>query len=185
MKKVTSEFVRNIFYSGQFGFIGDREVTEKIAFFVNNNYLILTKISIATKEQYLEVCTNPAFASLRDDASGGSFEHVALKILGQVHIESAYGVWSKFEQSFAGYIPDVQSIVDHTICECGHTNNPEKLFAYFRHPEVRLVIQIPYPNDTDADIFGYEFQATPDLIPFLDYESESVSQSIKNILNNR
>lgn len=92
---------------------------------------------------------------------------------------------SRFEQAFAGYIPDVQSVDLHTICECGHTNNPEKLFAYFRHPEVRYVVQIPYPVDTDTEILGYEFQATPNLIPFLDYESAGISQSIKDIINKR
>lgn len=185
MKVVTPEFIRDIFYSGQFGFTGDSEVTSKITFLINNNYLLINKTVIATKEDYLNTCTNPSLISIRDDAAGGSIEHVALKILGQMYIEKEYGVSSKFEQSFAGYFPDVQSCDDHTICECGHTNNPEKIFTYFRYPEVRYVIQIPYPNDVNTKIYGYEFQSTPNLIPFLDFEAAGISQSIKDILNKR
>ena len=61
----------------------------------------------------------------------------------------------------------------------------EKIISYFRNPEVRYIIQIPYPNDTDVEILGYEFQAMPTLIPFLDMESQAISQSIKDILNRR
>lgn len=184
MKKVTPEFIRDIFYSGQFDFTGDQNVTNKIAFLVNNKYLLLEEIVLASKEEYLSACSDSVFASLRDDAAGGSNEHVALKILGQNFIEKEYGVKSRFEQAFAGYIPDVQSLDMHTICECGHTNNPEKLFTYFKHPTVRYVVQIPYPNDTDTLILGYEFQAAPNLVEFLEFEAKSISQSIKDILNN-
>jgi hypothetical protein len=152
---------------------------------VNNSYLILSRVTIATKEHYLTICSSPTTLSSYDEASGGSSEHVALKILGAAYIKNEYGVDSVFERPFAGYIPDVQSIDKHTICECGHTDNPEKLFTYFKHPEVRFVIQIPYPNNTDTELYGYEFQAAPNLIPFLQYESKGASQAIKDILNNR
>lgn len=185
MKKVTPEFIRDIFYSGQFGFMGDQEVTTKIAFLVNNNYLLLSPVTIATKRDYIEASTNDSFMVSRDDAAGGSREHVALKIVGQSYIKKEYGVDSVFEQTFAGYFPDVQSIDKHIICECGHTNNPEKLFEYFKHGEIRYVIQIPYPNDTDTVILGYEFQAAPNLVEFLEFEAKGISQSIKDILNKR
>ena len=185
MKKITPEFVRDIFYSGQFGFKSDLEVTTKIAFLVNNNYLVLSRVKIATKEQYLATCSSPSTLSKYDEASGGSPEHVALKILGAAYIKNEYGVESIFEQPFVGFIPDVQSIDKHTICECGHTDNPEKLFTYFKHIEVRFVIQIPYPDITDTEIYGYEFQAAPNLISFLEYESKGASQKILDILNNR
>lgn len=185
MKKVTPEFIRDIFYSGQFGFMGDKDVTSKIAFLVNNNYLLLSPVTIATKKEYMEACTNDSFIVNRDDAAGGSHEHVALKIVGQSYIKKEYGVDSVFEQTFAGYFPDVQSIDKHIICECGHTNNPEKLFEYFKHNEIRYIVQIPYPDTSDEVIMGYEFQAMPDLIPFLALESQEISQSIKDILNRR
>lgn len=185
MKKVTPEFIRDIFYSGQYGFKGDLEITTKIAFLINHNYLLFSPVVISTKEQFLEICSNDTYIGTRDEAAGGSNEHVALKIVGQSYIKREYGVDSVFEHNFAGYFPDVQSIDKHIICECGHTDNAEKIFSYFRNPEVRYIIQIPYPNDTDVEILGYEFQAMPTLIPFLDMESQAISQSIKDILNRR
>jgi hypothetical protein len=185
MKKVTPEFIREIFYSGQFGFKSDLEIPTKIAFLVNNNYLLFSKVIISTKERYLEICSNPAILKNRDEASGGSPEHVTLKVLAEEYIKNVYGVACKFEQGFAGFIPDVQSIDNHLICECGHTDNPEKLFTYFKHDAVRFVIQIPYPSDVDTEIYGYEFQASPNLIPFLECESKDASRAIKDILNRR
>lgn len=185
MRKVTPGFIRDIFYSGQFGFVGDQEVTNKITFLINNNYLLFSPVTIATKEHYLETSSNPKVLSVHDEASRGGSTHVALKILAQAYVKDEYGVECIFEQPFVGYIPDVQSVDKHIICECGHTNNPEKLFTYFKHPEVRYVIQIPYPNDIDKEILGYEFQAQPSLIPFLDFESSDKAQVIKDILNRR
>jgi hypothetical protein len=106
-------------------------------------------------------------------------------VLAQTYLKNEYNADCIFEQPFVGFIPDVQSIDKHAICECGHTSNPEKLFSYFKHPDVRYVIQIPYPDEDDTSIIGYEFQAQPTLIPFLDFESTEKKQVIKDILNRR
>lgn len=50
MKKVAPEFIRDIFYSGQFGFMGDQDVTSKIAFLINNKYLLIEGMVMASKE---------------------------------------------------------------------------------------------------------------------------------------
>jgi len=185
MKKVTPEFVQEIFYSGQFGFVGDLEITNEICFLINNNYLLFNQITIASKDQYLETASNQRVISMRDDASGGGNYHVALKLLAAAYIKTEYGVDSLFEQPFAGFIPDVLSADRRLVCECGHTNNPEKIFTYFRHEEVRYVIQIPYPSEDDTYVTGYEFQSQPQLISFLDFKSQDKNQAIKDILNNR
>lgn len=185
MKNVTPEFIRDIFYSGQFGFVGDIEVTSKIAFLVNHDYLLMSKVSIVTKEHYLSICSDSELIDKSYEAAGGSSEHIALKLLAQRYLHEEYSIESVCEHPFVGYYPDVQSCDKHIICECGHTKNPEKIFSYFQDPIVRYVIQIPYPNDGDAFIFGYEFQASSNLVPFLALESQGISQSIKDILNRR
>lgn len=185
MKKVTAESIRNIFYSGQFDFVGNQEITSEIAFLVNNDYLLLSPVTIATKQQYLETSSNTTVLFSHDEASGGGHAHVALKILAQTYLKNEYGIDCVFEQPFVGFIPDVQSTDKRIICECGHTNNPEKLFTYFRHPKVRYVIQIPYPSEEDTSVIGYEFQAQPNFTSFLDFKSTEKTQAIKDILNRR
>lgn len=185
MHTVTPKFIRELFYSGQFGFIGDQEVTSEISFLINNNYLLLSPVIIATKSHYLETSSNQGIIFSYDEASGGGNAHVALKILAGEYLKSEYGLQALYEQTYAGYIPDVQSVDKSIICECGHTNNPEKIFTYFRCPEVRYVIQIPYPSNEDTQIMGYEFQAQPDLISFIDFKSNEKMGTIKDILNRR
>ncbi len=182
---VSQEFIRDIFYSGQFGFSSDVEITNKIVFLINQNYLILRQVFIASKSEYLEISSNQTLLESRSEASGGGNTHVALKLLAEKYLQNEYGTHSLFEQPFLGFIPDVRSTDSHIICECGHTDNAEKIFTYLRHPDIRYVIQIPYPNDEDAKIFGYEFQAQSSLFGFLDMESTEKNQQIKDILNRR
>jgi hypothetical protein len=185
MRNATPEFIRDIFYSGQFGFSSDIEITNKIAFLINHNYLLFSPIHIASKSEYLDISSNQALLNVRSEASGGGNTHHALKLMAEKYLLREYGVKSLFEQPFAGYIPDVRSVDSHIICECGHTDNAEKIFTYFNHPDVRYVIQIPYPNDEDGEILGYEFQAQPNLHDFLKTETADKIQKIKDILNNR
>lgn len=185
MKKVTPEFIKDIFYSGQFGFSSDIEITNKIAFLVNQNYLILRQVYIASKSEFLNISSDQGILEKRSEASGGGNSHVALKLLAERYLLDEYGVDSLFEQPFTGFIPDVRSLNGQIICECGHTDNAEKIFTYLRHPDIRYVIQIPYPTDMEDTIFGYEFQSQPNLFGFLEMESTESNQKIKDILNNR
>lgn len=185
MVNVSPKFIGEIFYSGQFGFVGDIEIATKIAFLVNNNYLLLSPITMATKEFYLSTSSNHSLITSRDEASGGGTTHIALKLLAERYLKNEYNVDCVFERPFAGFIPDVQSLNKDIICECGHTNNPEKIFEYFKHPEIRYVIQIPYPNEDDTFVTGYEFQAQPQLNSFLELESSERNQRIKDTINRR
>lgn len=187
MQKFSDKEVSAMFYSGQFGFVGDQEITSKIAFLINHSYLHCSTVTIANKNknEYVEIASNQQVISDRDEASGGGTNHIALKLLAATYIKLTYGLDSLFEQPFAGYIPDVQSLDKSIVCECGHTNNPEKIFTYLKHSKVRAVIQIPYPTLEDIEITGYVFEAGDDLFPFLALESEKRSQSIKDILNRR
>ncbi len=98
MKKVTPEFISDIFYSGQFGFLGDQEVTNKIAFLINNNYLLLSPVTIGTKQEYLKTASSSTVLSSYDEASGGGNTHVALKILAQTYLKNECDVDCVFEQ---------------------------------------------------------------------------------------
>lgn len=185
MQRTTPEFVQSIFYSGQFGFVGDLEMIARICFLINENYLSLRPIIIATKIQYLDTAANKTIISANDEASGGGNEHIALKLLAAAYLKQEYGVDSVFEQSFVGFVPDVQSKDMRIICECGHTNNPEKIFTYLKHPQVHSVIQIPYPSEQDTHVTGYAFKAQKNLFSFLDFETQGKNQTLKDILNNR
>lgn len=119
------------------------------------------------------------------EAAGGSNEHIGLKLVARNYLKRVHNIESRFEQAYMGYFPDVISIDNKIICECGQTNNPEKIFNYFTSDEHIKIIQIPYPDDTDNTIQGYIIEATPKLIPFLEYESKGRIQTIKDILNKR
>lgn len=49
MTSITADFISSIFYSGQFAFTGDKEVTNKISFLINEGYLLFTTVIIALK----------------------------------------------------------------------------------------------------------------------------------------
>ena len=185
MNLTTKEFIAEIFYSGPHGFRGDMQVAEKISFLVNEGYLVMRKVTIGTKSDYMNVASDTSLINSRNEAAGGSREHIALKLLAQLYCEREYTSVCVFEQSFAGFFPDIISIDKHTLCECGHTNNAEKILTYFRHPTVQRVIQVPYPDETDDLLYGYIFKAESTLVPFLDFEAKDIALSIKAILNRK
>jgi hypothetical protein len=120
------------------------EITDIICFLLNNNYLSMSQVIIVDKSKYLKTCSNQEIISSHDEVSGDGNTHVALKIIVSEYIGKVHSLDCIFKQPFAGFVPDVQSIDKRIVCECGHTNNPEKIFTYFRHPNVKCVMQIPY-----------------------------------------
>lgn len=182
---ITPDSVANIFYSGQFGFMGDMQMISKITFLLNEHYLSMKQVVIASKSIFLDTCANSTIINNSFEAAGGSPEHIVLKLLAQAYVTKEYGINSECEVSYVGYIPDVISIDRSIICECGHTNNPEKLLAYFHQPSTKAIIQIPYPNEDETCVYGYTFVANENLIPFLEFENQESKQSIKDIINRR
>jgi hypothetical protein len=70
------------------------------------------------------------------------------------------------------------------VVECGHTQNPEKIFVYFRQGKVQEFIQIPYPNqddDTVDTVFGYSFVARSNLNNFLVFLDKEKRTGVKKI----
>lgn len=176
--------INDIFYSGGYAFTGNKESAIEIAFLLDTGYLHLHSCDIAHMKEFRTVCNDHNSLRLVDEASGGSFEHIALKILGQRYLKSQ-SMESVYEHPFCGYYPDVLS-TDHTyVIECGHTANPEKILHYFKQGNVECVIQIPYPDYNDKAIIGYAFKANTDLTDFLTFRDQEKSTLIRNILNRK
>ncbi len=111
------------------------------------------------------------------NAAGGGKNHVALKLLAKEYLQKKGVTELLFEHPFCGYYPDVMSADTLIIAECGHTNNPEKMLAYFQQGNIHECMQIPYPMYEDKEILGYCFTAGPQLKEFLDFlEAEKRNQ---------
>lgn len=91
----------------------------------------------------------------------------------------------QYEHPFCGYYPDVMSKDASIVVECGHTNNPEKMLAYFQHGNIRECIQVPYPDESDDAILGYSFIEGTDLQEFLTFLESEKRESIKKLLRKR
>lgn len=181
----TFEKVRDIFYSGGHAFRGDRELVLEIAFLVDEKYLALETVTIASKKEYLDLFEKSAKLSHADEASGGSLEHMALKVLTGKYLQKLGHRKIRYEHPFCGYVPDVMSGDSSVIGECGQTQNPEKMLTYFRQGNVRECIQIPYPNQDGDTILGYRFTASSGLNDFLTFIEAEKNTQIKNILRQR
>ncbi|HEY4502014.1 MAG TPA: hypothetical protein VJJ20_03030 [Candidatus Paceibacterota bacterium] len=150
--------IRDIFYSGTHAFKGDLEVAGEIAFMVENGYISMKPRVLADKEAYLSKAEGiGAGIHPHDDAAGGGPLHMALKVIAADVFGRERGQNMKFEQGLCGYYPDVLSADKTLAVECGHTQNPEKIFAYFRQGNVQELIQVPYPNEEDVAVVGYSF----------------------------
>lgn len=165
----TFEKIRNIFFSGGFAFTGILESINEIAFLVDEGYLKLETITIADKEHYFSVLNSTSNQIEKDDASGGSIEHITLKILASEYLELLKQQSTLFEHAFCGYYPDVLSSDKLTVIECGHTQNAEKMLIYFRQGDINECIQIPYPDQDSQIITGYSFKANSALKAFLEF----------------
>ena len=178
--------IRDIFYSGSYAFSGDESTIKEIAFLVSNAYLYLDSFSIASKEEYFrkteEVASNP---SLYDEATGGGYGHMALKLITAHFLEGMPGQKMRFEQSFCGYFPDVISADKKIVAECGHTQNAEKMLAYFRKGKIHECIQVPYPSLTDLEILGYRFTPKASLSEFLDMLGHKKNANLRDALAQR
>ena len=89
----------DIFYSGGFAFTGNKESAIEIAFLIDSDYLNLHSYDIAQMEDYRELFADHTSLELIDEASGGSFEHIALKMLGKQHLKTQ-GIESVYEHPF-------------------------------------------------------------------------------------
>ena len=178
--------IRDIFYSGSYAFSGDEATIKEIAFLVSHNYLHLDSFPIASKAEYFrkteEVASNP---SLYDEATGGGHGHMALKFITAQFLEGISGQKMRFEQSFCGYFPDVLSADKKIVAECGHTQNAEKMLAYFRKGNIHECIQVPYPSLTDLGVIGYRFTPKASLSEFLAMSEREKNTNVRGILAQR
>ena len=178
--------IRDIFYSGSYAFSGDKATIKEIAFLVSHAYLHLDSFPIATKAEYFrkteEVSSNP---SLYDEAMGGGHGHMALKLITAQFLEGKSDQKMRFEQSFCGYFPDILSADKKTVAECGHTQNAEKMLAYFRQGKIHECIQVPYPSLTDPEVFGYRFTPKSSFSEFLDLLGHKKNTNLRNALAQR
>lgn len=176
--------IRNIFFSGDYGYAYDVDTVQEITFFVNNGYLLFERVVIGKKQDYLVLLSKRITTKDSCDADGGSKQHIALKIIAGKFIKNTYEKDIFYEHVFCGYYPDVKSTDSSIIVECGLTNNPEKIFAYFKGGASE-VIQVPYPYDEDTEIIGYKFTAAENFREFLEfYEKEKLS-NVKRFLPKR
>ena len=160
--------VREIFFSGSHEFRGDLASIQEIAFLLDKQFLFLKEISIATKAAYHAILDDVLKNKHAHDlADGGEKNHIALKILAGEHLKK-HGFRVQYEHPFCGYYPDVLAHDASIVVECGHTQNPEKMLAYFRQGAIKKCIQIPYPVSENDEICGYIFTASEHLVGFLD-----------------
>ena len=190
MRRIASNIMDNfakiqeIFFSGIQAFRGDYESINEIAFLVDECFLAFDEISIGTKKKYNAFLDNlisdeHAF----DIASGGGKNHKALKLLAAEYLKQINIKNIQYEHLFCGYYPDVMYADGSIVVECGHTQNPEKLLAYFQHGNTQECIQIPYPICEDKHIKGFRFVAKDGLKDFLDFRDQQNIQQIKDIKN--
>ncbi len=181
----TFDTIRDIFYSGTHAFRGDKDSISEIAFFVDEGYLSLSALAVASKNSYKNHLENPDKLKKIYEAAGGGVTHVVLKILGSEFLKNSRNQGSIFEHPFCGYYPDVLSDDKTIIIECGHTQNSEKMLAYFREGNIKECIQVPYPTDEDTEVKGYSFIARDDLKEFLIFYEKEKRTDVKNIFFKR
>jgi hypothetical protein len=182
------EQIKSIFYSGGTPFEGNYESINEITFLVDNGYLKMNDFPISYKNEYLNLFKEHSLLNKesRYDAAGGGDAHLALKILGRKYLKNKRNLDAKYEQPFYGYFPDVISVDKSIIIECGVTANPEKMFTYFQHGNIKELIQIPYPMvEDDKEIMAYSFTPSKNIKDFLSFLQSEKNKDIKNILNRR
>ncbi|MBI4087964.1 hypothetical protein HY418_01105 [Candidatus Kaiserbacteria bacterium] len=177
--------IRDIFYSGEFAFNGDAEAITEISFLVDERYLLFDQIKIADKKEYLTLTCEIATKHTNESAAGGGHSHMALKVLAGSYLQKERGQKPQFEQPFCGYFPDVLCEDRLIVVECGHTQNPLKMLAYFRQGNIQEFIQIPYPDEHENAITGFVFAAGEQLIEFLDYLDKSRRNELRESLRRR
>jgi hypothetical protein len=176
--------IQSIFYSGEHAFRGDKESISEISFLVNERYLNLKKIVVASKDDYFSMLDSLLEKEHAYDlASGGGKNHKALKLLATEYLNKMGVKDVQYEQPFFGYYPDVISGNKLIAVECGHTQNPEKMLVYFKQGNIQEFIQIPYPAHEDKEILGYSFSAASNLSEFLKFYEQQNSNHLKKIIN--
>mgnify|MGYP001581026739 CR=1 FL=1 len=159
--------IKDIFYSGNPAYIGDNDSINEIAFLVDERYLTLEEIIIATKKEYIEMFDSAtAIQNESYMAAGGGKAHIALKLLSGKYLNSRH-IDVNYEHSFCGYYPDVLSLDKLIVVECGLTQNPTKILDYFEQGNIRECIQVPYPYESENTIKGYSFKPSRHLKDFL------------------
>jgi len=181
----TFDIVRDIFYSGMNAFRGDSNSITEIAFLVDENYLSISTVTIASKNEYRVLLSDKDKLERIDEAAGGGNTHVALKVLTEKYIKTNRDCESVFEHPFCGYYPDVLSCDETIVGECGHTGNPEKILTYFRQGNIKECIQVPYPSDEDVEVKGYSFTAKNNLKEFLIFSEKEKRDKLKEIFFKR
>ncbi len=181
----TFDKIRDIFYSGTHAFLGDQDSISEIAFLIDENYLSISVVVIASKDEYKFLLSRPDKLKKMYEAAGGGNTHIALKVLAQKYLKQNRQCESIFEHLFCGYYPDVLSVDNTLVVECGNTGNPEKVLAYFREGNIRECIQVPYPSHEDGEIKGYSFTAKDNLKEFLIFLEKEKRDKFKKIFLGR
>lgn len=176
--------VQKIFYSGGQAFRGNKELVNDIAFLLDENYLTLSQISLGKKEKYLSIMDEPQPKKDTYKAAGGGKNHVALKLLAGAYLKTRGFHAILYEHPFCGYYPDVMTGDNSIIAECGHTDNADKILAYFQRGGIRECLQIPYPTYEDDEVFGYSFVANRELKEFLDFLEGERRNELRKIHKN-
>ena len=180
----TTDVMRAIFYSGTHSFAVSEELIREIAFLVDEKYLRYTEFPISTKEEYLEQIETISRKG-HYDADGGSVAHIALKRLAAAYVSRTHRKKVRFEAPFCGYYPDVLSVDQKLVVECGQTSNPDKMLAYFSAGNITECIQIPYPDVDNANVQAYSFTAGDDLKDFLKAVESRRYASLKSLIIRR
>ena len=178
----TYTHVRDAFYSGGHAFTGDKQTVKDISFLVDEHYLKLRIFHIASRQEYLEMLHNIERNKSYNEAVGGSKEHIALKLLSGEYMQKKLGLEVLYEHPLCGYYPDVVTVNNRIVVECGHTNNPEKMLIYFRQSDITECICVPYPDPDAQNIQAYSFSASEKLRDFLAFwESEKRAEVLKKL----
>lgn len=181
----TFDLVRDIFYSGTHAFKGSQDSISEIAFLIDENYLTVSPITIASKDVYKSLLNNPNKLERLYEAAGGGITHIALKVLTSEYLKTKRDRNSVFEHPFCGYYPDVLSEDETIVVECGHTDNSEKILTYFKQADIKECIQVPYPTDEDLEVKGYSFTAKNKLKEFLIFIEQEKRAELKSLLSKR
>lgn len=158
----TYTHVRDAFYSGEHAFTGDRQVIKDISFLINERYLKLQLFPIASRQEHLTMMRDleKKKKTKADEASGGSTEHIALKLLSGEYLQKKFGLKVLYEHPLCGYYPDVMTNDGRIVVECGHTNNPEKMLTYFKQGNIEECILVPYPDPEKQTVQAYSFNCS-------------------------
>lgn len=150
--KITPEDLRDIFYSG-FPAATSWQILDELFVALDHDALTYRKEQLALKDTFYAV----SGAIVAIDGLGPQEKgHMALKELAKHWLWQQYQVKAVCEAQFNGLHPDVRSVDNRFVIECG-TTDPSCIQIFLNDNRVLWVANIPYPFSDDQQLMLHIF----------------------------